>query len=190
MPIELWWVTLALATDPPEASDQVSAEGITAAIEAFADVARVLTSPRCANCHPAGDAPLQGDDGVPHAMGIDRRSPAVGLPCSTCHRAEGTLDVPGLPPASPHWHLAPAAQVFEGRSPAELCAQLHDPAATGGRDPAALLDHVSHDALVLWGWSPGGDRSLPPLPHDQFVQRFTTWVSAGAPCPTDPAPDR
>src|SRR5882724_5506461 len=29
---------------------------------AFLQLYRVLTSPRCQNCHPAGDAPLQGDD--------------------------------------------------------------------------------------------------------------------------------
>jgi hypothetical protein len=28
----------------------------------FAEVAKVLTGPRCMNCHPAGDHPLQGDD--------------------------------------------------------------------------------------------------------------------------------
>ena len=29
--------------------------------KAFLDVARVLQSPRCMNCHPVGDAPLQTD---------------------------------------------------------------------------------------------------------------------------------
>jgi hypothetical protein len=31
-------------------------------VKAFMDVYKVLTSPRCMNCHPAGDVPLQGDD--------------------------------------------------------------------------------------------------------------------------------
>src|SRR5258708_6908313 len=28
----------------------------------FAESARVITSPRCMNCHPAGNHPLQGND--------------------------------------------------------------------------------------------------------------------------------
>jgi hypothetical protein len=28
----------------------------------FAEAAKVITSPRCMNCHPAGDSPSQGDD--------------------------------------------------------------------------------------------------------------------------------
>jgi hypothetical protein len=149
---------------------------------AFLDVVRVLQSPRCVNCHPDGDIPLQRDEGALHGMQISRRSPEVGLPCSTCHREVG-LDLPGLPPANPNWHLPPRNQVFQGRTPAQLCAQLKDPETTGGRDLAALLHHVSEDSLVLWGWSPGGGRTVPPLTHEVFVQRFITWVEAGAPCP-------
>lgn len=176
IPLLLVWP--ALAEDPPAAPVPDRAAGVAA----FVDVASVLQSPRCMNCHPAGDAPLQRDEGVPHAMNVTRHSPEVGLPCSTCHREVG-LGLNGLPPANPSWHLPPANQVFEGRTPAQLCAQLKDPATSGGRDLPALLHHVSEDALVLWGWSPGGGRTTPPLPHDVFVQRFTTWIDAGAPCP-------
>jgi hypothetical protein len=73
--------------------------------------------------------------------------------------------------------------VFQGRTLAALCAQLKDPAQTGNRTLAQLLDHVSHDALVLWGWKPGGKRTLPPLSHDQFVAAFRTWVDSGGACP-------
>lgn len=172
------WVAVALAQEPPSREEGVAA---------FAGVVRVLQSPRCMNCHPDGDVPLQRDEGVPHAMNVSRRSAEAGLPCSTCHRVTG-FDVPGLPPANPSWHLPPRNQVFEGRSPAALCAQLKDPATTGGRDLEALLHHVSEDALVLWGWTPGGGRTVPPLDHPTFVARFSTWISAGAPCPADDVP--
>ncbi len=151
-------------------------------LASFAGVLSVLQSPRCQNCHPAGVAPLQTDAGVPHSMGITRDSPQVGLDCAACHREVG-LDLPNLPPASPHWHLPPAVQVFEGRSPAALCAQLLDPAQTGGRDLGALREHVKHDPLVLYAWSPGGGRTVPPLSHEAFVESFGAWVDAGAPCP-------
>jgi mono/diheme cytochrome c family protein len=34
---------------------------------AFLKASQVFLHPRCANCHPAGDRPLQMDKGIPHA---------------------------------------------------------------------------------------------------------------------------
>lgn len=149
---------------------------------AFGKVYAVLTDPRCMNCHPKGDAPLQYDDSRPHGMNITRRSEANGLPCSTCHRTKnGTR--PNQPPGAPNWHLPPANQVFEGRTPAQLCAQLKDPTMTNGKDLAGVLEHVSHDALVQWGWDPGPGRRAIQIPKQDFVAAMKTWVDAGAPCP-------
>ena len=39
---------------------------VNASQAAFLEVYKVLISPRCQNCHPAGDAPLQGDDSHVH----------------------------------------------------------------------------------------------------------------------------
>jgi len=154
---------------------------------AFVDVARVLQSPRCMNCHPSGDRPLQTDQARPHAMNISRASVAAGLPCSTCHQERNSevVGVPGGPPGAPHWGM-PAAEmplVFQGKTPTALCEQLKDPARNGRKTLAQLVEHVAHDPLVLWGWSPGGKRSIPPLSHANFVAAFTAWVAAGAPCP-------
>ncbi|HWU85881.1 MAG TPA: Isoquinoline 1-oxidoreductase subunit, partial [Kofleriaceae bacterium] len=135
--------------------------------QAFVEVARVLQSPRCRNCHPVGDRPLQGDPGKPHAQNISRASVAAGLPCSTCHqeRNSDAIGIPGGPPGAPRWGLPPAEHpmVFQGRTVTALCEQLKDPAQNGGKTLAQLLEHVSHDPLVLWGWSPGGKRPTPPL---------------------------
>ncbi|MCU0685737.1 MAG: hypothetical protein MUF34_26420 [Polyangiaceae bacterium] len=150
----------------------------------FLTVANVLLSPRCRNCHPAGDAPLQGDRGTPHAMNITRRSAEAGLPCSTCHR-EANAPALGGPPGVAGWRLPPAdvPMVFEGRSPRELCLQLKDPVKTGGRNLAQIREHMAHDHLVLWGWHPGPGRSPPPVTHEALVAATDRWLQAGAPCP-------
>ena len=78
---------------------------------------------------------------------------------------------------------AETPMVFEGKTVTELCAQLKDPACNGRRNLAMLLEHVSHDPLVLWGWAPGGKRTTTPLPHDKFVAAFATWIGAEGACP-------
>jgi hypothetical protein len=151
---------------------------------AFATVYKVFLHPRCANCHPAGDVPLQFDDGRPHGQNISRRSERNGLPCATCHRDKnGTKR--GQPPGAPNWHLPPAEtpMIFVGRTPAQLCAQLKDPKQTGGKDLAAIVHHVAHDALVGWGWAPGPGRTPVPIPRQTVTAALETWVEAGAPCP-------
>ncbi len=176
-----------LAPAPPAAATPPTAAQVEAGRRAFVDVARVLQSPRCRNCHPAGDAPLQGDGGRRHAMFISRTSVAAGLPCGACHQARNSeaVGVAGGPPGAPHWGLPPVdmPMVFEGKTVAALCQQLRDPATNGARTLDQLLHHVSHDALVLWGWKPGGKRTVPPLPHARFVAAFATWVAGGGACP-------
>jgi hypothetical protein len=164
-----------------------TAESIAAGKRAFIDVAKVLQSPRCRNCHPAGDRPLQGDAGQLHRMNISRHSAAAGLPCTACHQSRNA-DALGLvagPPGAPHWGLPPAAtpMVFEGLSARALCAQLVDPEKTNGRDLPALLSHMIEDSLVLWAWNPGGGRTVPPMTHAAFVAAFRTWVASGGACP-------
>jgi hypothetical protein len=155
----------------------------------FDDVARVLTHPRCMNCHPAGDRPLQKDTPVFHKQNVSRRLDQLGHACTTCHPAKA---VPGadLPPGAPHWHM-PSARVpmiFERRTPQQLCEQLKNPETNGNRTLAQLRTHLAEDAIVKWGFSPGEGRSVPPLSHADFVQRVDAWLAAGAPCPQSTAP--
>ncbi|MDP9042379.1 MAG: hypothetical protein M3N30_10390, partial [Bacteroidota bacterium] len=51
----------------------------TESVKAFMKVYKVLMSPRCMNCHPAGDAPLQGDDSHIHTMNVQRGKDGTGL---------------------------------------------------------------------------------------------------------------
>ena len=161
-----------------------------AALAAFTTVQKVLQHPRCQNCHIPGDAPLQFDEGLAHNQNVQRGpsgNGAPGLPCSTCHM---TVNPPAsygehMPPGAPTWRLPGPEHkmVFINLSAADLCATVKDTKRNGGKDLAALLEHVSHDKLVLWGWDPGVGRDPVSIPHDQFVAAFKTWTDAGAPCP-------
>ena len=152
-------------------------------LAAWAEVYRVLQHPRCRNCHPAGDAPLQFDVGRRHAQNITRRSTQNGLPCASCHRNKNAA-LRGGPPGAPNWHLPPAEHpmVFEGRTSAALCAQVKDPAQNGGKNHAQLIEHAE-DSLVKWAWDPGPGRTKPPITHDAFAAAMRTWIENGAACP-------
>ena len=160
-------------------------------IAAFETVRAVLQHPRCQTCHIPGDAPLQFDAGLPHLQNVLRGPEgkgAPGLACATCHATANPPASYGanMPPGAPNWHLPPPEQkmVFVNLTSGELCRVVRDPKKNGGKDFAALFEHVAHDKLVLWGWNPGVGRSPVPVPHAEFVVKFKTWIDAGAPCPT------
>src|ERR1700716_2822167 len=72
----------------------------------FTEAGKVLTSPRCVNCHPAGDRPHQGEQGRLHQPPVERGADGFGLAamrCSICHQRANFELVPG----DPDWHLAP-----------------------------------------------------------------------------------
>lgn len=173
----------SLALAPSRVSER---EGLAA----FETVRAVLQNPRCQNCHIPGDAPLQFDDGRVHAQEVrrgDDGTGAPGLPCTTCHGASNPPASwgPHMPPGAPNWHLPPPERkmVFIGLGSGDLCRHLKNEDENGGMTLDALVRHVSQDEIVLWGWSPGAGRAAVPIPHDEFVAKFKTWVAAGAPCP-------
>jgi cytochrome c5 len=158
-----------------------------AAQAAFNRAWTVFDSPRCRNCHPSGDAPLQGDDGHVHVQDV-KRGPdgkgVYGMKCSTCHQV---ANLPGanMPPGNPKWSLPPVnmKMVIQGETAGQFCRQLKDPAKNGHRTLAQIIEHVSSDELVGWGWNPGDGRTLPPLDRPQFVAAMKAWVDNGAACP-------
>ena len=155
--------------------------------EAFLQIYKVFTSPRCQNCHPAGDAPLQGDENHVHLQNVKRGKDGhgvYGMRCNTCHQS-ANLAGEHMPPGNPKWGLPPPEHkmVFVGRTPAQLCRQLKDPTQTGGRSLRQLLEHVSSDDLVGWGWDPGQGRTLPPLSRAETSSQMKIWVDGGAACP-------
>lgn len=154
---------------------------------AFQQVYKVLTSPRCQNCHPAGDAPLQGDDSHVHLQNVKRGKDGHGVTamrCDTCHQ---TANLAGahMPPGNPKWAL-PAPEhkmVFVGRPVGELCRQIKDPKQNGGRTLEQIFHHIADDDLVGWGWNPGEGRALPPLSRPDTVAQLRIWIDGGAACP-------
>ena len=161
-----------------------------AGVAAFTTVRAVLQHPRCQNCHPSGDAPLQGDDGHAHLQNVHRGKEGggeVGEECSTCHGPANPPSNYGLhipPGASEGWRMPKAEEklVFVGLEPRALCEQVKDPARNGGKDMAALRKHLD-SSLVTWGWSPGFGRVPVPTPYPAFISAWETWAAAGAPCP-------
>lgn len=159
-----------------------------AGIRAFRDIASVLTSPRCLNCHIPGDSPLQGDAGRIHNMKVARGPGGEGVSpamrCSNCHQ-EANVTTPHGPPGAGGWRM-PGQEMrmaWQGLSTAQLCRALRDPAINGNRSLTDLVEHVTADKIVNWGWNPGPGRTVPPLSHEQFIQRVKEWAAAGGPCP-------
>jgi mono/diheme cytochrome c family protein len=171
---------------------------------AFMQAYKVFMHPRCVNCHPVGDAPLQGEDSRPHTFfrlrrGVDGQG-VFTVKCVNCHQVQNQQG-PHMPPgagyplkdvaenparrAEPRWHLPSAAMpmIFENRTPGQLCRQLLDQKKNGGLTAEQLVEHVNHDPLVLWGWNPGEGRSTPPLSHEEFVGKVREWVNKGGACP-------
>jgi hypothetical protein len=150
----------------------------------FTELGKVLTHPRCLNCHPAGDRPRQGDVSRLHQPPVERGADGFGLPamrCPICHQA-ANFD-PGGVPGNPIWHLAPREMGWEGKTLGEICAQIKDPARNGNRTPEALIEHIGEDHLVGWAWAPGYGRKPAPGTQKQAGALVEAWVKTGAACP-------
>lgn len=152
----------------------------------FTELGKVLTSPRCVNCHPAGDRPRQGDQARMHQPPVERGPDGHGtaaMRCSSCH-GEANFD-PGRVPGHPEWHLAPRDMAWEGKTLAQICAQIKDPARNGNRPVEALIEHIGKDTLVGWAWQPGFGRTPAPGTQAQAGALVEEWVRTGAACPAD-----
>ena len=159
-----------------------------ASVEAFMKVYKVLMSPRCMNCHPSGDRPLQGDDNHIHSMNVQRGKNGKGLyalKCSNCHQPENA-EANHAPPGNPKWQLPPAnmKMVFQGRSAHELALQIMDYNKNGNKNKAQLIEHA-RDTLVKAGWNMGEGRMPPPLEYKEFVSAWDTWINNGGYAPVE-----
>jgi hypothetical protein len=154
------------------------------AVALFVEMGKVLQHPRCVNCHPAGDRPLQTDSMRPHEPLVVRGADGHGAPgmrCETCHHA-ANYD-PARVPGHPQWHLAPLVMAWEGKTLTEICEQIKDRARNGGKTLAQLVHHLGEDSLVGWGWAPGAGRTPAPGTQKEFGALAKAWTDAGAPCP-------
>ena len=157
----------------------------------FNEVAKVVTHPRCMNCHPAGNHPTQGNDRHEHLPPAPRGeggAGVAGLTCSACHteknfRLVGTEASYKSIPGHPRWQLAPIEMAWQGKSLRQICEQLKDPARNGGRTLALLHEHFAKDDLVAWGWAPGEGREPAPGSQQQLGELAQAWIDSGAQCP-------
>ncbi len=171
------------ALAPPESFAGISDTAARSAA-LFTEAGKVLTSPRCVNCHPAGDRPLQGETGRLHQPPVERGPDGFGtaaMRCTNCHKAQN-FDPAGVP-GNPHWHLAPRDMAWQGKTLAEICAQIKDPARNGGRSLQQIFTHLADDPLVGWAWSPGYGREPAPGTQKELAALIEAWLSSGAECP-------
>jgi hypothetical protein len=158
----------------------------------FEEAGKVIQHPRCVNCHPATERPLQGMTMHPHQPPVFRGDGGmglVGMQCNTCHSAENTpvvgqADTLKSIPGNPAWHLAPIEMAWEGKSLRQICEQLKDPARNGDKTMDEMVEHMAHDDLVGWGWEPGDGREPVPGTQEEFGKIIHAWVDTGALCPS------
>ncbi|MFO0738476.1 MAG: hypothetical protein U0270_21455 [Labilithrix sp.] len=144
----------------------------------------MMLHPRCKNCHPAGDSPMQGESPIVHDPPVLRGEDDEGIPglrCGGCHQ-DRNLELARVPGA-PKWHLAPKEMAWFDKDPRSLCEQIKDPARNGKKTLAEIVEHSGHDPLVAWGWAPGHGREPPPGTQAQFGALMDAWVKEGAVCP-------
>ncbi|QRM55577.1 Isoquinoline 1-oxidoreductase subunit [Sinorhizobium sp. BG8] len=155
----------------------------------FAEASRVMTHPRCINCHPATRSPTQGEEMHPHVPLIIAEESSLGpagLVCSTCHGDENRPIVGSRIksiPGNAHWSLAPASMAWQGLTVGQICEQVKDTERNGNRSHADLIKHMGEDHLVGWAWHPGEGRSIPPGSQETFAALIAAWVATGAECP-------
>jgi hypothetical protein len=173
----------AAALKPASAFESI-ADKKERSVALFAEAGKVITHPRCVNCHPAGDRPMQGNDSHPHQPLVVRGADglgAIGMRCTTCH-GPANFD-PGGVPGHPLWHVAPIEMAWVGKSLGAICEQIKDPKRNGGKPIKQIVEHMAEDTLVGWGWAPGGNREPAPGTQKEFGELIRAWAETGAVCP-------
>lgn len=168
---------------PPEQFAEI-ADAAARSAALFNELGKVLTHPRCLNCHPAGDSPRQGEDGRLHQPRVERGADNHGvaaLRCSACHQKANFE--PGRVPGHPEWHLAPREMGWEGKTLSEICAQIKDPKRNGNRTLEEIVHHIATDTLVGWAWAPGTGRRPAPGTQKEAGALVEAWAKTGAACP-------
>ena len=164
-------------------------------LEAWDRVYEVTSHPRCSNCHvgpserPMWSGPTYGKARV-HGMNIQAGESRIGaetIQCSTCHAyREGSNDTPhGAPQVAMNWQLAPVEADWFGKTSEEICTQLRDPTRNGGRTMVELAEHLNHDLILHWAWSPGCGREAAPYSLQEHIDDLLVWGVAGFPCESD-----
>jgi hypothetical protein len=147
-------------------------------------------NPRCVNCHPAGEHPLQGNDQHIHMPPVSRGVGGEGVAGNTCGACHMDRNVDEMEKASYQsipgragWSLAPRDMAWEGKSMTEICQQIKDPARNSDRSLMELYEHFLTSDLVGWAWDPGLGRDPVPGSQEQLAELIKAWIDSGADCP-------
>ena len=119
----------------------------------FTEAGKVLTHPRCVNCHPASDRPRQGDTSRLHQPPVERGADGFGLPamrCPICHQQ--TNFEPAGVPGDPVWHLAPRDMAWEGKTLGRFARRSRIRRATAA---ARWTRSCIMSATITWSVGPG-----------------------------------
>ncbi|MEM7259308.1 MAG: hypothetical protein AAF404_18170 [Pseudomonadota bacterium] len=175
--------------NPPPAGSVSTEEGL----QAWARVYEVASHPRCANCHTGpSDQPMWSGPSYgktrPHGMNVRAGASRMGvetLACQTCHStSEHQQDIAhAAPRVGMAWRLAPVESHWFGRSSKQICEQLKDPATNGDRSITQLAEHLNHDLILHWAWSPGPGREPAPYSLQEHINDLLAWGAADTPCP-------
>jgi hypothetical protein len=156
----------------------------------FTEAVKVITGPRCMNCHPVGEHPTQGNDMHEHQPPVfrgDNGNGIAGAMCSTCHTERNFTLFEGATyrsiPGNPRWGLAPIEMAWQGKSIGDICRQIKDPTRNGGRDLKLVHEHIASDDVVAWAWNPGEGRQPAPGTQQLLGQLIEAWIDTGAQCP-------
>jgi hypothetical protein len=123
-------------------SFDVISDTATRSAALFTAAGKVLTHPRCVNCHPASDR-RQSDVRRLHQTGVERARTALDF--RRCAAQSATKRPISNPPGGPDWHLTPRETGWEGKPLGEICAQIKAwvriiwSAGPGRRAPAVSL---------------------------------------------------
>lgn len=164
-------------------------------LAAWSRIFEVTSHPRCANCHTGeSDRPMWSGPSYgrarPHGMNIRAGVSRIGAEtvlCQTCHSTtEYAQDIAhGAPRVGTSWQLAPVEAHWFGQKSPQICQQLRNPETNGGRDFKQLAQHLNHDLILHWAWSPGPGREPAPYSLTEHVHDIVAWGVAGMPCPDD-----
>lgn len=184
-------LTLADDLRPPSAFAGI-ADVKARSVALFGEMAKVITSPRCMNCHPVDNHPRQGDDMHLHNPPVERWDDAdfgpPGLHCNSCHGPKETafLGNKGSIPGHEPWRLAPISMGWIGLTKGEICNRIKDPRHNGGRSLADIQKHHATDHLVGSAFEVATPGRTPAPGSQELLSELTqAWIDTGAACPED-----
>ena len=135
----------------------------------FNEIAKVLTHPRCMNCHPAGEIRCRARTvtNICRRRGAKTSLQVRSAPPARLVTTTRTSQSPRPPPtkASPAIRAGASRRcrwLWQGKSIGDICRQVKDVSRNGGRDLALLQEHIAKDDLVAWGSNPGPGREPAP----------------------------